>query len=257
VFFQRVKDVLLVRVTAFDGSTAQHLAETIQAQMNIAPPPDGIILDLRGNRGGLLEQAVEAADILLPSGVVAYTEGRDPDADNIWRSRRGELARGIPVVLTIDGRTASAAEILTAALTDRGRAVAVGSSTLGKGLVQTIDPLPDGGELFVTWSRVLAPRGWPIQGLGVLPQVCTSLNEAALKRQLAALAEGQQPMQAAIEAERSARAPLSSERILAIRNACPAAFGRDADLTTAQALIDNPAAYAAALLPPLRRSAQR
>ena len=57
-----------------------------------------------------------------------------------------------------------------------GRAVVVGSSTLGKGLVQTIDPLPDGGELFVTWSRVLAPLGWPIQGLGVLPQVCTSLG---------------------------------------------------------------------------------
>ena len=90
----------------------------------------------------------------------------------------------VPVVVAIDGRTASAAEILVAALTDRGRAVAVGSTTLGKGLVQTIAPLPDGGELFVTWSRVLAPRGWPIQGLGVLPQVCTSLGEAAVQRQL-------------------------------------------------------------------------
>ena len=113
------------------------------------------------------------------------------------------------MVLVIDGRTASAAEILAAALTDRGRAVAVGSTTLGKGLVQTIEPLPDGGELFVTWSRVLAPRGWPIQGLGVLPQVCTSLGEAALQRQLAALAEGQQPMQRAIDTERNARAPLT------------------------------------------------
>ena len=72
----------------------------------------------------------------------------------------------MPVVVLVDGGTASAAEILAAALADRGRAVVVGSSTLGKGLVQTIAPLPDGGELFVTWSRVLAPRGWPIQGLG-------------------------------------------------------------------------------------------
>lgn len=257
VFSQRVDDVLLVRITAFDETTAQHLAETLQAGMTTTPPPDGIILDLRGNRGGLLRQAVEAADILLPAGVVAYTEGRDPDADRVWRSRPGELAEGVPVVLTIDGRTASAAEILTAALTDRGRAVAVGSATLGKGLVQTIDPLPDGGELFVTWSRVLAPRGWPLQGLGVLPQVCTSLGEAPLERQLTALAEGQQPMQAAIAAERSARAPLSSEQILAIRSACPAAVGREDDLTTARALIENPAAYAAALLPPLRPSPQR
>jgi carboxyl-terminal processing protease len=158
-------------------------------------------------------------------------------------------------VVAVDGRTASAAEILAAALTDRGRAVAVGSTTLGKGLVQTIDPLPDGGELFVTWSRVLAPLGWPLQGLGVLPQVCTSLGEATLQRQLDALAEGTQPMQHEIDAARAARAPLSPTQVLAIRNACPAAEGRDADLATARVLIDNPAAYAAALLPPLRQAA--
>ena len=133
--------------------------------------------------------------------------------------------------------------------------MAVGSTTLGKGLVQTIAPLPDGGELFVTWSRVLAPRGWPLQGLGVLPQVCTSLGEVALQRQLAALAEGNQPMQRVIDEDRAARPPLSPTQMLAIRNACPAAEGREADLATARALIDNPAAYAAALLPPLRQAA--
>ena len=135
------------------------------------------MLDLRGNRGGLLRQAVGAADILLPAGIVAITAGRDPQATRIWRSAPGELAENMPVVVLVDGRTASAAEILAAALADRGRGVVVGSSTLGKGLVQTIAPLPDGGELFVTWSRVLAPLGWPIQGLGVLPQVCTSLGQ--------------------------------------------------------------------------------
>ena len=72
----------------------------------------------------------------------------------------------------------------------------VGSETVGKGMVQTIDPLPDGGELFVTWSQTLAPLGWPIQGLGVLPQVCTSLGQEALNRQLAALSTGFQPMAA-------------------------------------------------------------
>ncbi len=112
----------------------------------------------------------------------------------------------------------------------------VGSATLGKGLVQTIDPLPDGGELFVTWSRVLAPGGWPIQGLGVLPQVCTSLGEAALQRQLAALAEGVQPMQDAIARHRAARAPLPPAEVLALRSACPAAEGRDADLAAARSV---------------------
>ena len=256
VFYARVADVLLIRVTGFDHSTAAHLAIALRGEMAVPDPPTGIIIDLRGNRGGLLGEAVEAANELLPAGVVAYTAGRDPDASHVWRSSPGEeLARNVPVVLVIDGRSASAAEILTAALTDRGRAVAVGSTTLGKGLVQTIAPLPDGGELFVTWSRVLAPRGWPVQGLGVLPQVCTSLGEAALQRQLTALAEGQQLMQGAIDAERNARAPLTPDQMLAIRNACPAAVGRDADLGTARALIENPAAYAAALLPPMQAAA--
>ncbi len=124
------------------------------------------MLDLRGNRGGVLRQAVTAADTLLPAGIVAITAGRYPDANRIWESGAGELAAGMPVVVIVDGRSASAAEVLAAGLADRGRGVVIGSSTLGKGLVQTITPLPDGGELFVTWSRILAPRGWPIQGLG-------------------------------------------------------------------------------------------
>ncbi len=165
------------------------------------------------------------------------------------------MADDVPVVVLVDGRTASAAEVLAAALADRGRAVVVGSATLGKGLVQTIAPLPDGGELFVTWSRILAPRGWPIQGLGVLPQVCTSLGRDVLAHQLAALAEGAQPMLAAVTLHRSARAPLPPAEIVAIRHACPAAGGRETDLEAAHTLIDNPAAYAAALLPPLRDTA--
>jgi carboxyl-terminal processing protease len=156
----------------------------------------------------------------------------------------------------VDGRTASAAEILAAALADRGRGAVIGSSTLGKGLVQTISPLPDGGELFVTWSRVLAPRGWPIQGLGVLPQVCTSLGQDSLTWQLAALAAGRQPMAQAIATHRAARAPLTPTQILAIRSACPAAEGRDSDLDTARLLIHDPAVYAAALLSPMRDTGQ-
>ncbi|HEY7581150.1 MAG TPA: hypothetical protein VH855_26445, partial [Acetobacteraceae bacterium] len=108
------------------------------------------------------------------------------------------------------------------------------------------------GELFVTWSRILAPRGWPIQGLGVLPQVCTSLGQEVLSGQLAALARGHQPMARALEIHRAARAPLPPAQILAIRNYCPAGEGREADLVTARLLIRDPASYAAALLPPMR-----
>jgi carboxyl-terminal processing protease len=196
----------------------------------------------------LLRQAVRASDTLLNAGVVAVTAGRDPQASRVWQSGSGALAGNLPVIVLVDGRTASAAEILAAALADRGRAVVVGSSTLGKGLVQTIAPLPDGGELFVTWSRVLAPLGWPIQGLGVLPQVCTSLGEATLARELDDLAGGAQPMAAALARHRQARAPLPLAQILAIRSACPAAEGRDADLAAAHYLLAHPAAYRAALV---------
>ncbi len=251
VYAQRVGETLLIQVTAFNRSTDSHMAHAIGQGFAGPRPSEGIVLDLRGNRGGLLRQAVTASDSLLPAGIVAITAGRDPEANRIWRSVSAELAENIPVVVMVDGRTASAAEILAAALADRGRGVVIGSSTLGKGLVQTIAPLPDGGELFVTWSRVLAPRGWPIQGLGVLPQVCTSRGLETLEAQLASLARGRQPMAQALAIHHAARAPLPPAQILAIRSACPAAEGREADLDTARLLIRDPAAYAAALLPPL------
>jgi carboxyl-terminal processing protease len=251
VFAQRFADVLVLRITSFSNSTASHLALSVQDALSEPHPVDGIVLDLRDNRGGLLRQAVTAADAFLPAGLVATTAGRDPDATNVWRSTEGELAENVPVIILVDGRTASAAEILAAALADRGRAVVVGSETVGKGMVQTIDPLPDGGELFVTWSQTLAPLGWPLQGLGVLPQVCTSLGPEALSRQLASLSTGFQPMAAAIRRSRAARVPVPASDVLEIRAPCPASEGRAADLETARALIANPAAYAAALLTPM------
>ena len=256
VFAQRIGSSLLVRVTAFNRSTDTHLLHALMQDFAGPHPPDGIALDLRGNRGGLLAQAAAAADALLPSGVVAMTVGRDPEASRVWRSEDSELAVDVPVVVLVDGRTASAAEVLAAALADRGRAVVVGSSTLGKGLVQTISPLPDGGELFVTWSRVLAPLGWPIQGLGVMPEVCTSLGQDSLGWQLATLSQGRQPMAQALAVHNTARAPLPPTQMVAIRSACPAAEARDADLDVARFLIRNPAAYATALLPPLHDSGQ-
>jgi len=251
VFAQRFADVLVLRITSFSTSTASHLALSVQDGLAEPHPVDGIVLDLRDNRGGLLRQAVTAADAFLPAGVVATTVGRDPDALNVWRSAEGELAENVPLVILVDGRTASAAEILAAALADRGRAVVVGSSTVGKGMVQTIDPLPDGGEVFVTWSQTLAPLGWPIQGLGVLPQVCTSRGPEALSRQLASLSTGFQPMAEAIRRSRAARVPVPASVVLEIRAPCPASEGRAGDLDAARLLIANPAAYAAALLPPL------
>ena len=251
VFAQRFADVLVLRITSFSNSTASHLALSVQDALAEPHRVDGIVLDLRDNRGGLLRQAVTAADAFLPGGVVATTVGRDPDSKNVWHSTEGELAENVPLIILVDGRTASSAEILAAALADRGRAVVVGSETVGKGMVQTIDPLPDGGELFVTWSQTIAPLGWPIEGVGVLPQVCTSLGPEALARQLAALSTGFQPMAAAVRRSRAARIPVPALEVLEIRAPCPASEGRAADLEVARRLIANPAAYAAALLAPM------
>jgi carboxyl-terminal processing protease len=209
-----------------------------------------VVFDLRGNRGGLLGEAVTVAGSVLGSGLVGTTAGRDPAANRVLQADGIDLSGGLPVVVLVDGRSASAAEIVAAALADDRRAVVVGSATLGKGLIQSIMALPDGGELLVSWSRVLAPLGWPIQGLGVMPQLCTSLGEAVRQAELDRLLLGEAPMRSALMESRTARAPLPLTQTLEIRSACPAAIGQDADLQTARMLIENPGFYDAALLAP-------
>ena len=252
VFASRSGDLAVLRISMFSADTDRRLAHELDGIANLPPRSrvQALVLDLRGNRGGLLRQAVDASRLLLGRALVATTEGRNPQASRVWQADGEDMVPGLPVLVLVDGRTASAAEIMAAALADQGRAVVVGSVTLGKGLVQTIAQLPDGGELFVTWSRVLAPLGWPIQGLGVLPQVCTSLGEERTQAQLASLAQGRMLMAPAVDAERRARAPLPAARIVELRQPCPASEGRDADLATARWLAGHPAAYAAALLTP-------
>ena len=249
-------DIVVLRVTGFSTDTAQEMSQFLDQAMQPKGPDGGrpsrvhgLIFDLRGNRGGLLQQAVTSVALVLDHGVAVVTRGRSPQANHIWSVQGGDLTGGIPIVVLVDGRTASAAEIMAAALADHRRAVVVGSATLGKGLVQTIAQLPDGGELFVTWSRVIAPLGWPLQGLGVMPQLCTSLGQAAIDRALAHLADGVADNARAVRESRRARAPLPVARILEIRNACPAAIGGDADLDAARVLLEDVVSYRAALVP--------
>jgi carboxyl-terminal processing protease len=252
VFTSRTGEAILVRISGFASDTDQRFSRDIERQLGKPGGSSfkGLVIDLRGNRGGLLRQAVAATNVLLDGGIVATTAGRNKQAEHEWSGGPGDLVKGKPIIVLVDGRSASAAEIMAGALEDQGRAVVVGSSTLGKGLVQTITTLPDGGELFVSWSRVLAPSGWPIQGLGVLPQICTSLGEQKLAEQLASLNQGVLLTAEAMARHRAARAPLPAEKIVAERAACPAAEGREADLTTARWLLAHPAAYKAALLTP-------
>ncbi|WP_149536925.1 S41 family peptidase [Siccirubricoccus phaeus] len=244
---ERREEVLWIRLHSFSGLTEARLAAALREGMRPSRPR-GVVLDLRGNRGGLLGQAAAVAGNFLSDGVLAQTAGRHPEAIRVWEASGPDLAEGLPVVVLVDGRTASAAEIVAAALADRGRAVVVGSATMGKGLIQIVVPLPNGAELLVSWSRVLAPRGWPIQGLGVLPAVCTSLGTEATEAALARLRRGEDsPMAAVLARARALRAPVPEAEIATLRSACPPAEGRASDESTARALLEVAEAYAAAI----------
>lgn len=250
VHAERRKDLLIVRLAGFSGFTARRLEFVLKTGLGRGRRPRGIVLDLRGNAGGSLDQAVDVAGLLFGSGPVASTVGRDPAANRVLQADGPNLSDGLPLIVLVDGSSASAAEILAAALADHRRAVVVGSSTQGKGLIQADTVLPDGGELYVSWSRVLAPLGWPIQDLGVLPQVCTSMGSAELDRQLQSLSGGVQSMRLALEQSRATRLTTPLSVVLGFRENCPASEGSEADMFAAGFLIRHPAAYAAALLPP-------
>ena len=243
---ERRGDLLWLRLGGFNSRSESEVTAALEDAFRTAPPR-GVVLDLRGNRGGVLSQAVGVASLFLADGVIARTDGRHPDAARTWVSAGPDLAQGVPVVVLIDGRTASSAEILAAALADRARAVAVGSTTTGKGLIQAVIALPNGGELFLSWSRVLAPRGWPIQGLGVLPAICTSLGAETLAQELAELRRGEPPLAEALAEQRALRVPVPAREIARLRDRCPPAEGREADATIARALIEAPEEFQAAL----------
>ncbi|WP_338330806.1 S41 family peptidase [Commensalibacter sp. Nvir] len=246
VFAFSSDDIVILKITLFSTTTAEEMSQYLDQAMqeiNIK----GLIIDLRGNRGGVLQQAVTSIALLLDNGIAVTTQGRNPEANHVWVVQGGDLIKGAPIVILVDGRTASAAEILAASLSDHRRAVVVGSVTLGKGLVQTIAQLPDNGELFVTWSRVIAPLGWPLQGLGVIPQICTSRGNAFVQKQLKNLGTHTSNYETIISLSRKTRLPLSSKTITLLRNSCPAAVGTDNDLDIAIKLILDQNLYTQAL----------
>jgi carboxyl-terminal processing protease len=246
---ERRDGILWLRLSGFSNASDEQLAVALADAFGrqVRRPPRGVVLDLRGNRGGLLSQAVAVTDLFLAGGEIVRTVGRHPDAGRLYLASGPDLTGGRPIVVLVDGRSASSSEIVAATLADRGRAVVVGSATMGKGLVQLLVPLPDGGELLLSWSRVLAPRGWPIQALGVLPTVCTSLGADATAQAVARLLAGEVPMAAALARHRAARVPVPAADAAALRSACPPAEGRDTDQSIARLLLDNPIAWQAAV----------
>ena len=129
---------------------------------------------MRSNRGGLLDQAQTVSELFINNGTIFSTQGRHPDSRRTYKSAPARRWPRLPIVVLMNGGSASAAEIVAAALQDRGRAVVVGSTSYGKGTVQTVVRLANEGELILTWSRLQAPSGYTWNELGVLPNICTA-----------------------------------------------------------------------------------
>jgi carboxyl-terminal processing protease len=163
-----------VRVSAFQADTATDFEQQIdklQAQAGAGKSLRGLVLDLRSNPGGLLTSAVQIADDLLDKGGIVSTRGRNPVADATFNATPGDRMRGAPLVVLVDAGSASASEVLAAALRDNKRAQVVGSRTFGKGSVQTVLPLDNGDAVKITTARYYTPSGKSIQARGIDPDV--------------------------------------------------------------------------------------
>ncbi len=162
-----------LRISAFQADTANDFEQQIdKLQMQAGGKGlQGLVLDLRSNPGGLLTSAVQIADDLLEKGGIVSTRGRNPVADAAFNATPGDRMRGAPVVVLVDAGSASASEVLAAALRDNQRAQVVGSRTFGKGSVQTVLPLDNGDAVKLTTARYYTPSGKSIQARGIEPDV--------------------------------------------------------------------------------------
>ena len=165
---------VVVRVTTFNDQTYPNLEAGLNKAVEEAggmDAVDGIVLDLRNNPGGLLTQAIKVSDAFLEKGEIVSTRGRDPADSERFNATPGDLAEGKPIVVLINGGSASASEIVTGALQDHRRAIVVGTKSFGKGSVQTVIPLRGDGAMRLTTSRYFTPSGRSIQALGIAPDI--------------------------------------------------------------------------------------
>jgi carboxyl-terminal processing protease len=167
-------DTIVMRVSGFTEQTYKNLEDGIEKQVEKAGGMDkvsGFILDLRNNPGGLLTQAVLVSDAFLEKGEIVSTRGRNVQDSDRRNAKPGDLTEGKPLVVLINGGSASASEIVAGALQDHHRAVIIGTRSFGKGSVQTIMPLQSGSGIKLTTARYYTPSGRSIQALGVSPDI--------------------------------------------------------------------------------------
>lgn len=237
----------LLSISSFNSGTAYSVGSALK-KAKAMPGFRGIVLDLRGNPGGLLDQGVAVADLFIAHGRIVSAQGRHPASVQTYDARPGDPGEDMPLVVLIDGGTASAAEIVAGALQDSGRAVVVGTNSFGKGTVQTVVRMPNKGEMTLTWSRFHTPSGYALHGLGVLPSVCTADERAPISALLAPLRDSRPSIAANIALWRQTGIDDQQQR-KQLRTVCPAAKRTDStvDVEIGRDLIQDRPLYAHAL----------
>lgn len=171
----RLEDgVVVLRLTTFNEQTFPEVEQQLAERIEEAGGTDkvtGVVLDLRNNPGGLLNQAISVVDAFLDSGEIVSTRGREPGDSERYNATAGDLAEGKPMAVVINGGSASASEIVAGALKDHRRAIIIGTQSFGKGSVQTIMPVQGEGAIRLTTARYYTPSGRSIQALGVAPDI--------------------------------------------------------------------------------------
>ncbi|MBV8654270.1 MAG: S41 family peptidase, partial [Alphaproteobacteria bacterium] len=237
VVARRDGTIAVYRITGFNEHTTDSLRDEIKKmRADLHGPPRGIVLDLRGNPGGLLNQAASVSDLFIPNGRIVATVGRNPTSNQEFDTKHGDVSEGVPMVVLVNGGSASSAEIVAAALQDSGRAVVVGSSSFGKGTVQIVERLPNEGELILTVARLITPAGYVLHEHGVVPNICTSGADddtalATVLKRSATSGGGDKP-----------RASLDEPGWMKLRGSCPSDV-RDhkIEIEAAEDLITDPA----------------
>ncbi len=167
------EDLAYLRISSFQSRTASQLKKAIKSLVkeNKKQALKGLILDLRNNPGGVLNGSVDVSDVFLDKGLIVYTQGRIKDSELRFSARRGDALNGAPIVVLVNGGSASASEIVAGALQDHKRAIIMGSNTFGKGSVQTIKPLTKSTAIKLTTARYYTPSGRSIQAEGIVPDI--------------------------------------------------------------------------------------
>jgi len=165
-------DIAYIRLTSFNEQTDPGLRKALAAlKQQSGDKLKGIVLDLRNNPGGLLDQAISVSDDFINQGEIVSTRARHTEDSQRWNAKDGDITGGLPVVVLINGGSASASEIVAGALQDHRRAIIMGMRSFGKGSVQTVIPLPGNGAMRLTTARYYTPSGRSIQGLGIAPDI--------------------------------------------------------------------------------------